>query len=155
MQVWEKNEGAFFIYLRFKKYMFCVQLYGKWVCWGCYNIYFEALKGLLLKNAPYFFFFWFLQKNVRLLSLNMIKLIPLGASTSKIWEVRFPHVITGGWKVQHKCLFFRAVIDMQNVDMLLTWEKHADVNIKNISRYITTCYYSNQMVLWNAWETIK
>ena len=28
------------------KYMFCVQLYGKWAHWGCYNLYFEALKGL-------------------------------------------------------------------------------------------------------------
>ena len=27
----------------FRKYMFCVQLY---------NLYFEALKGLLLKDAP-------------------------------------------------------------------------------------------------------
>ena len=32
--------------------MFCVQLYGKWARWGHYNLYFEALKGLLLKKAP-------------------------------------------------------------------------------------------------------
>ena len=36
----------------FRTYMFCVQLYGKWTCWGLYNLYFEALKGLSLKNAP-------------------------------------------------------------------------------------------------------
>ena len=32
--------------------MFCVQLYLKQACWGRYNLCFEALKGLLLKNAP-------------------------------------------------------------------------------------------------------
>ena len=32
--------------------MFCVQPYGKWVHLGNYNLCFEALKGLLLKNAP-------------------------------------------------------------------------------------------------------
>ena len=44
-----------FIYLFicvFRKYMFCVQVYGKWAHWGHYNLYHEALKGLLLKNAP-------------------------------------------------------------------------------------------------------
>ena len=32
--------------------MFCVLLYGKQARWGCYNLYFEALIGLFLKNAP-------------------------------------------------------------------------------------------------------
>ena len=32
--------------------MFCVQLHGKYAHWGRYNLYFEALKGLLLKNVP-------------------------------------------------------------------------------------------------------
>ena len=32
--------------------MFYVQLYGKWAWWGGYNLYFEALKGLLPENAP-------------------------------------------------------------------------------------------------------
>ena len=36
----------------FRKYMLRVQLYGKWAHWGCYNLFCEALKGLLLKNAP-------------------------------------------------------------------------------------------------------
>ena len=36
----------------FYKNMFCVQLYGKSARWGRYDLYFEALKGLLLKNAP-------------------------------------------------------------------------------------------------------
>ena len=38
--------------------MFYVQLYGKWGRRGRYDLYFEALKGLLLKKA----FFGFLQK---------------------------------------------------------------------------------------------
>ena len=68
--------------------MFCVQFYGKWAHWGRYNIYFEALKGLLLKNAPYFFLAF--AENVMLLSLNIIKLILLGASTSKYKKSTFP-----------------------------------------------------------------
>ena len=41
-------------FLFIRKYMFCVQLYGKQAPWGRYNLYFEALglKGLLLKNTP-------------------------------------------------------------------------------------------------------
>ena len=35
--------------------MFCVQLYGKWASWGHYNLYFEALKGLLLKKHTLIF----------------------------------------------------------------------------------------------------
>ena len=38
--------------------------------------------------------------------------------------------------------------------MSSTWKNHADVNIKNISRHISTCY-SNQMVLRNTCETTK
>ena len=38
--------------------------------------------------------------------------------------------------------------------MSSTWENHADVDIKNISRHISTCY-SNQMVLGNTWKTTK
>ena len=34
--------------------MFCVQLYGKWAHWGCYNLYSEALKELLIKNTQIF-----------------------------------------------------------------------------------------------------
>ena len=48
---------------------------------GRYNLYFEALKGLLLKNAPYFFLIF--AENFTLLSLNIIKLVPFGASYSK------------------------------------------------------------------------
>ena len=36
----------------------------KWARWGSYNLFFEALKSLLLKNAPYVFF-WFLPKMSR------------------------------------------------------------------------------------------
>ena len=50
-------------YLHFRKYMICVQLYGKWASWGCYNLYFEISA-----------------ENVTLLSLNIIKLIPLDIS---------------------------------------------------------------------------
>ena len=32
--------------------MFGVQLFGILVRWGDNNIYFDALKGLFLKNAP-------------------------------------------------------------------------------------------------------
>ena len=39
----------------YRKYMFCVQIYGKKARRGRYNIHFEALKGSLLKNPPYFF----------------------------------------------------------------------------------------------------
>ena len=67
--------------------MFCVQRYEKWVRWGHFNLYFEALKGLLLKNAPYVFLIF--AENVTLLSRNMIKLIPLGFSTSKYKESAF------------------------------------------------------------------
>ena len=40
------------------------------------------------------------------------------------------------------------------VDMSSTWEKHADVDTKNISQHTSTCY-SNQTVLWNTCETKK
>ena len=72
-----KNKMSFF-YLFIcvlRKYIFCVQVYGKLARWGRYNLYFEAL----------------------LLSLNIIKLIPLGASTSKYKKVCFLHVIIRGW----------------------------------------------------------
>ena len=49
----KKLRCIFFLFIHtFRKYMFCVQLYGKWARWGHYNLYFEALKGLLLKNPP-------------------------------------------------------------------------------------------------------
>ena len=78
----EKIRVHFWFIWVFRKYIFCVQLHGKWARWGHYNLYFEALKGLLLKNTPKFFFLTFAE-NVTLLSLNIIKLIPLGASTLK------------------------------------------------------------------------
>ena len=40
-----RNKSAFLICI-FRKYMFYVQLYRKWACWGRYYLYFEALKGL-------------------------------------------------------------------------------------------------------------
>ena len=48
----EKIKVRFLFICVFRKYMFCVQLYGKSARWGRYNIYFEAFKGLFLKNAP-------------------------------------------------------------------------------------------------------
>ena len=75
--------------------MFCVQLYRKWAHWGHYNLYFEALKGLLFKSAAIFSLHF--AENVTLLPLNIIKLIPLGASTSKYKKVRFLHGIIWGW----------------------------------------------------------
>ena len=57
---YERKKKCFFVYLFafffFRKCMFCVQLYGKWTSGGRYNLYFEALKGLLLKKRNYFFF---------------------------------------------------------------------------------------------------
>ena len=52
---YQKKIKMYFLFIfLFRKYMFCVQLYGEWDCWGRYNLYFEALKGLLLKNTPWF-----------------------------------------------------------------------------------------------------
>ena len=50
-----KIQVRFLFICIFRQCMFCVQLYEKWACWGCYNLYFEALKGFLLKNVPQFF----------------------------------------------------------------------------------------------------
>ena len=61
--------------------MFCVHLYGKWARWGRYYLYYEAQKVYYSKKHPNFFLIF--AENVRLLFLNIIKLIPLGASTSK------------------------------------------------------------------------
>ena len=75
-----QKKGAFFFICVFRKYMFCVQVYWKWACRGRYNLFFEALKGLLLKNILFFLIF---AGNVTLLSVNITELIPLRASTSK------------------------------------------------------------------------
>ena len=47
----KKIKVRFLFTFVFRKYMFFVQLYGKWAHWGRFNVHFEALKGLLLKNA--------------------------------------------------------------------------------------------------------
>ena len=50
---YEKKIKVHFLFICiYKTCMFCVQLYGKWARWGHYNLFFEVLKGLLLKNAP-------------------------------------------------------------------------------------------------------
>ena len=49
----KKNYVRFLFISIYRKYMFCVQLYGKWTSWGHYNLYFEALKGSLLKNVDF------------------------------------------------------------------------------------------------------
>ena len=56
----KKSRQRFLFICIFRKYMFCVQLYGKWACWGCYNLYFEDIKALLLKT--HLIFSWFLHK---------------------------------------------------------------------------------------------
>ena len=76
---------CFFFICVFRKYMFR------------YNLYFEALKGLLLKT--HLIFFLIFAENVTLLSRNIIKLISLGSSTSKYKKVRFLYVIIWGWSV--------------------------------------------------------
>ena len=78
--------------------MFRVQLNGKWDRWGRYNLYFEALKGLLLKNEPYFFFLIFAE-NVTLLSVNNYA-DPIGASTSKYKKSSFPMWLYEGCTVK-------------------------------------------------------
>ena len=80
-----------------------MQLYGKWARWGRYNLFFEAFKGLLLKIAPYFFLFF--AENVTLLSLNIIKLIPYGASTSKYKNFAFPMWLYEGVELKKPCSF--------------------------------------------------
>ena len=70
VQIWEKKRVYLLFICVFRKYMFCVQLHGKWAHWGYYDLYFEALKGLLLKNASFFFFIF--AENVTLLYLNII-----------------------------------------------------------------------------------
>ena len=47
-----KKKVRFLFICIFRKYMFCVLLCGKQAHWGCYNLYFEALKRLFLKNVP-------------------------------------------------------------------------------------------------------
>ena len=81
--------GAVFICLQFQQIMFCLQLYGKWARWGRYNLYFEALKRLLFKNALLLWSRFGAWKNVTLLTLNIIKLISLGTSTSKYKKSAF------------------------------------------------------------------
>ena len=84
----KKLRYVFFIYLPIWKIPVCVQLYGIRAHWGHYSLYFEALKGLLLKNALIIIFLLFsfsdfCRKCHAILSWNIIKLIPLGSSTSK------------------------------------------------------------------------
>ena len=40
------------------------------------------------------------------------------------------------------------------VNMSSTWKNHADVNIKNISRHVSTCLFLSNGTL-NTWETTK
>ena len=76
MQLWgkkkkKKKNGAFLkIHLRFQKnHIFCVQLYGKWVRWGRYNLYLETFKGSFFKNVLILYLIF--AENVTLLSLNI------------------------------------------------------------------------------------
>ena len=87
--------------------MFCVQLYGKWTHWGCYNLYFEAFKGLLLKknknknkkkkktkkfkNTPIFYLIF--AENVKLLSLNIVKADSLGPLPQSIKSPLSPSLL--------------------------------------------------------------
>ena len=65
-----------FIYV-FRKYMFVCNFMGNGSIEGIKPSILKHKKGLLLKNAPYFFFLIF-PENITLLSLNTIKLILLG-----------------------------------------------------------------------------
>ena len=46
-----KVRFLFICVLKKKIHVLCATLW-KWARWGHYNLYFEALKGLLLKTAP-------------------------------------------------------------------------------------------------------
>ena len=72
VQIWEKNEGAFYL-LEFKTKNNSIGI-------GPLRRYFESLKRLLHKSALFFFSF---AEKCTLLSLDKIKLIPFGASNSK------------------------------------------------------------------------
>ena len=53
VQVWDKIKVHFFFYLfAFLENTCFVCNSMEMAHWGCYNLYFEASKGLLLKNAP-------------------------------------------------------------------------------------------------------
>ena len=67
-----------------------------------YNLYFQALKRLLFKNAPIFFFYLSFTANVTPLSLNIIKLIPLVSSTSKYNGSVFSMWLNEGVTRNHK-----------------------------------------------------
>ena len=75
---YKKKLGCvFFLFIFvFRKYMFWGQLYGKWARWGRYNLYFEASKVLLLKNALNFF--PFLQKMLRYYPWTLLNWSPWG-----------------------------------------------------------------------------
>ena len=50
--VQEKKNKVPFLFMFLENTCFVCNSRGKWAHWGCYNLYSEALKGLLLKNAP-------------------------------------------------------------------------------------------------------
>ena len=83
-QLWAVKVRFLFICV-FRKNMFLCNSMGN----------FEAIKGLLLKNAPYFPLIF--AEIVTPLSLNIIKLIPFGASVSKYKKFAFPMWIIRGW----------------------------------------------------------
>ena len=88
VQVWGQNELVhLLVKYAFRKCMFCVHLYGKWVSWWCYNLYFEAFWVITQKRTKIdlfiFLLFLIFAENVTLQSRKIIKLIHFGASTSK------------------------------------------------------------------------
>ena len=84
----KKNKVGFWFICIFKKYMFCVQLYGKWVRWGRYNLYFEAIKGSLLKKERTLIFFPDFCRKCHA-PLPEHKLIPLGPQPHSIKKSAF------------------------------------------------------------------
>ena len=58
-----------------------MQVYGQWVRKGSYNLYFKALKKVIIQKRTLFILIF--AENFTLLSRNIVKLIPFGASNSK------------------------------------------------------------------------
>ena len=85
----EKSVHFLFIYV-YRKSCFVCNSMGNGPIEGTF-LYFEELKGLLFKNALIFFFFFNLifAKKSHATIPDIIKLIPLGASTSKYKKSAF------------------------------------------------------------------
>ena len=89
MQVWEKKIKVHVFYLfasLYRKYMFCVQFLNGPVEDAISST--RSIERFITEN-PKLVFFLIFAENVTLLSRNIIKLTPLGSSTSKYKKSAF------------------------------------------------------------------